>query len=146
MNDRRKSKKGRRKEDWEQSRAGTQVHHHDHYDEARSRKVRIRGRRRWFAIFIVVISYVFLYMKLNWPSTPFDIPEIAARLYAKEFCSCTFVMKRNFSECKKAFGQFMPAFFIDINVDAKIVDTQVLWESGRAMYQNDQLGCVTSAP
>ncbi len=145
MSDKRKSKKGKRKEEWDYTRS-TPVDRYHTLDEGESEKVRIRGRRRWVAIGVVIVSYLFLYMKLNWPSTIFDIPEIAARLYAKEFCSCTFVMRQSYKECRSAFGQFIPAFYVDINPDTKVVDTQVLWVSGRAIYQNDRVGCMTSAP
>lgn len=148
MTDRKKgSKKGRPKEDWEISRPPPDSRSSwKPNTDPDTRKVRIRGRRRWMAIAVVIMLYGWLYMKLNWPSTITDIPEIAARLYAKEYCSCLFVMGQTYPECRRTFGQYIPAFFIDINHDAKIVDTQVFWVSSRAVYQNERLGCMNVAP
>ena len=143
MSDRKKSgKRGRKKEDWDLGRAGTPTPYVDPaVSERRSRQVRISGRRRWFLILFAASTYFWLYMKLNWPSTLTDAPEITARLYAKEYCSCTFVIGQNFDECRKAFGQIIPPFSIRVYQDIKIVEAQVLWVTARAMYQGDRLGC-----
>jgi CubicO group peptidase (beta-lactamase class C family) len=72
-----------------------------------------------------------------------SIPRLLRQLYAKELCSCTFVLGRTLAQCKDDLKQSLPVLpFGKIDSRKKTV-TATLTDIGRskAIYRGERLGC-----
>lgn len=73
-------------------------------------------------------------------------PKILSSWYAKEFCSCYFVVGRDEAFCHNIARQWVP---VDTDSDAFVLDTESgtvtvrgLGHSHTARYQGQRFGCV----
>lgn len=68
-------------------------------------------------------------------------PKIISRWYAKEFCSCYFVMERSEDFCRERVRQWIPIQSYSIDQKNKLISATGLWNTAHALYEGDRLGC-----
>ena len=71
------------------------------------------------------------------------VPELIRALYAKELCTCIFVLERNLADCKDDLKQSLPILpFSSIDEKKKIVSaTFTELSHSKAIYNGSRLGC-----
>ncbi len=71
------------------------------------------------------------------------VPKLMRSLYAKELCSCIFVLERTLGECKDDLKQSLPILpFSSINRKKKqVTATFTELDRAKAVYQSPTLGC-----
>lgn len=71
------------------------------------------------------------------------VPKLLRALYAKELCSCTFVLGRTLARCKDDLRQTLPLLpFADIDWEKKTVTTTLTrLVRSKAVYRGERLGC-----
>jgi hypothetical protein len=87
-------------------------------------------------IFTVVGVWFFLNNKeLN------SFRDIISSYYAKEFCSCTYILKRDENFCKDLLKQWVPISEISIDNDLKTIKVTGLGKTNTAKYTSPEIGC-----
>lgn len=97
--------------------------------------------RKIFGGMLIAVSVLWLAMKIFWPSTLLDGPEIHARLMAKEICSCVFVEQIDQSECEKIHTKLMKPSSLILNSEKKTVFSRTLFAVAKAEFVNEWEGC-----
>jgi len=109
--------------------------------------------------FLCLLLGFLVYSKIFWPSTIFSAPEILARLYAKEYCSCVFVVKQSLKRCHEENDQIVPASQVEVMeldsgkvissentagtaVHEKKIIARVLGYTAQAHWVSERFGCV----
>ncbi len=90
----------------------------------------------------IVIGVLWLYTKLMWPSTFTDMPEILANLYAKELCTCRYVIGQSLDRCFENHGIIMRPTTLEWNASDRSVRVRVLWATSTAHVVSERFGCV----
>lgn len=90
---------------------------------------------------VIVFCAGWLYTKLFWPSTFTDAPEILANLYAKELCTCRFVIGQSLERCYENHANIMKPTTLEIDEAAKTVHVRVLWAVADARVVSERFGC-----
>ncbi|MBS1961759.1 MAG: hypothetical protein JST04_06055 [Bdellovibrionales bacterium] len=90
---------------------------------------------------VIVFCAGWLYTKLFWPSTFTDAPEILANLYAKELCTCRFVVGQSLERCYENHAIIMRPTTLEIDEAARTVSVRVLWATAEAKVVSERFGC-----
>lgn len=102
-------------------------------------------RRWWFWILpgiFVLVANIWLYSKIFWPSTVTDAPEALANLYAKEICTCRFVVGQELERCYEQHAIIMRPSSIEFDEAKKRVIVRVLWAHSSARVVSPRFGCL----
>lgn len=67
---------------------------------------------------------------------------VPAAFYAKEMCSCVFVMGRENFFCDAYVRTFVPVNDISVDRVRGTVEASALWRTARAKYLSKRFGCV----
>lgn len=100
-----------------------------------------RVAKRISKVFVILFCAGWLYTKLFWPSTFTDAPEILANLYAKELCTCRYVVGQSLERCFQNHAIILRPETIRWNEVEKSVWIRVLWASSTARVVSDRFGC-----
>jgi hypothetical protein len=100
--------------------------------------MRIKRSLIGFVIFLVLLVPG---TSLIFENGIFELPEIAAHLYARENCMCIFVSGFGSEHCRESTRQFIPVGSIEVNESKKSVSTRVFWAQSEFRFKNKQLGC-----
>jgi len=92
-------------------------------------------------ILVIVFSFAWLYTKFFWPSTFTDAPEILANLYAKELCTCHFIVGQSLERCYENHAIITRPSSLEMDEGARSVRVRVLWASATAKVVSDRFGC-----
>ena len=93
-------------------------------------------------IIVIVFSFAWLYTKIFWPSTFTDAPEILANLYAKELCTCHFVVGQSVERCYENHAIITRPSTLELDESLRSVRVRVLWATASAKVVSDRFGCV----
>ncbi len=69
-------------------------------------------------------------------------PSIISSFYAKQMCSCLFVVGLSEERCHNESRQYVPISGCEIDWENKAVTVRGLGRTNRAHYVNDRFGCV----
>lgn len=69
-------------------------------------------------------------------------PSIISSYYAKEFCSCYFVVGREEKACHTYVKQYIPIQDFHIDTESKKVTVTGLYRTNSAKYVSERYGCV----
>ena len=75
---------------------------------------------------------------------PFELAKIAARYYAKEICSCIFVVEQTLSYCQNAYANEATKDYpltLDIDRSKGTVSAEIATASARAQWLGLYQGC-----
>lgn len=97
-----------------------------------------------FKGFVILFCAAWLYTKLFWPSTFTDAPEILANLYAKELCTCRYVVGQSLERCFENHAIIARPSSLDWNEAARSVRIRVLWSTAEARVVSERHGCERS--
>ncbi|MCB1323699.1 MAG: hypothetical protein H7A21_19970 [Spirochaetales bacterium] len=67
--------------------------------------------------------------------------EIISSYYAKEFCSCYYVVGRTEEQCHDYARQYVPISDFENDPETKTVTVTGLWHTNRAHYVDQRFGC-----
>jgi hypothetical protein len=95
-------------------------------------------------VLIIVIGFFWFYTKIMWPSTFTDTPEILANLYAKELCSCHYLVGQSVERCFENHAVVMRPGSVEWNEEKKNVKVRVMWAHAEAHVLSERLGCIRS--
>jgi hypothetical protein len=96
---------------------------------------------------IVLILVIFTYTKLLWPSTFTDAPELLSNLYAKEMCTCHYVICQSLERCFENHAIIMRPSKLEWNEAEKSVKVYILGATSTARVVSERFGCArTPAP
>lgn len=102
-----------------------------------------KKKLRMLAVALVLaVTCYWGYMKAFWPSTFLDFPEILANLYAKELCTCRYVIGQSESRCMENHSIVMPPTSLMYDDAAKSVHVRVLWKTSDAKLVSERYGCL----
>lgn len=73
-------------------------------------------------------------------------PSIISSWYAKEFCSCHFVVERDEDFCHNIARQWVAIDDFELIAEAKTVTVTGLGRTNTARYQSERYGCVLENP
>lgn len=90
---------------------------------------------------VVLFSVGWLYTKLFWPSTFTDAPEILANLYAKELCTCRFIVGQSLERCYENHSNITLPSSLEWDEAGRKVRVRVFWASAEARVVSERLGC-----
>ena len=71
-----------------------------------------------------------------------NFPSIISSFYAKQMCSCLFVVGQTEERCRNESRQYVPISGYEIDWDGKAVTVSGLGRTNRAHFVNERLGCV----
>lgn len=71
-----------------------------------------------------------------------DIPGLISAYYAKEYCSCHFVMKQDESYCHEHASQVIPISHKEVDELKQTVTAKALGYEYVAAYMGEQEGCL----
>jgi hypothetical protein len=77
-----------------------------------------------------------------WPSTFTDAPEILANLYAKELCTCRYVVGQSVDRCFENHAIITRPSRLEWNDVEKSVKVRVFWATSSAKVVSERFGCV----
>lgn len=93
-------------------------------------------------LFLLVAA---LWVALNWTHIR-SFPRIISAFYAKEFCSCYFVVGRDEEFCHNYARQWVPISSFALDQQAKTVTVSGLGHSTTVIYTSEQFGCAYRDP
>jgi hypothetical protein len=91
---------------------------------------------------LILIGNAWLYTRIFWASTVTDAPEILANLYAKEICTCHFVVGFPPERCALEHRILIPPSSVSVDERGKRVDVRVFWAFAQAKSDGPRFGCV----
>ncbi len=101
------------------------------------------SRLRWTIVLVIaLLANVWLYTKIFWPSTVTDAPEVLANLYAKELCTCRFVVGQTLERCYEQHENIMRPSTVDFDEAEQSVRVRVLWAQSSARVVSPRFGCL----
>jgi hypothetical protein len=92
-------------------------------------------------VFAALFFGLWLYTRLTWPSTVTDAPEILANLYAKELCTCRYVVGLGSERCLAERKMLMRPSRVDWNDGDQSLRVRVLWATSSARRVSERFGC-----
>lgn len=98
--------------------------------------------RTAFTVFMILFGNFWLYTKIFWPSTFVDAPEILANLYAKEVCTCHFMIGFSPERCVQEHFVLKGPSSYSVDETKGTVRVRVLWAFSEARKVSDRFGCV----
>ena len=101
-----------------------------------------RGTKRAFKAFVILFSFAWLYTKMFWPSTFTDAPEVLANLYAKELCTCRYIIGQSVERCYENHENITRPGSLVWNEAERSVRVRVFWATSEAKVASDRFGCV----
>ncbi|MFT6070271.1 MAG: hypothetical protein ACJAT2_001734 [Bacteriovoracaceae bacterium] len=69
-------------------------------------------------------------------------PKAVSAFYAKEVCSCLFVVGQEKEYCHEYGKQIIPIWTKEIDLKEKTVKSYGLWESTKARFISRRAGCI----
>lgn len=96
--------------------------------------------------FVVAFCAAWLYTKIFWPSTFTDAPEILANLYAKELCTCRYVVGQSLERCYENHAIIMRPSSLAWDERERSVRVRVLWAFAEARVVSERFGCARVSP
>lgn len=75
-----------------------------------------------------------------------DFSHIISSYYAKEMCTCVFVIEQKEETCHNIVRQYVPISEVVIDREQRAVTTTGLFQSNRAHFVSAQLGCTLEGP
>ncbi len=98
--------------------------------------------RRLALLFLLVAG---LWIVLNWTHIK-SFPGIISAFYAKEFCSCYFVVGGDEEFCHNYARQWVPISSFALDKQAKAVTVTGLGRSTTVVHTSEQFGCAYRNP
>ena len=96
--------------------------------------------------FIYTILATSLILALMWAGANYkhlrSFPGIISAFYAKEFCSCYYVMERSEKSCENYARQFIAVKDLRIDEGNKSISVTGLGQSSEAVYTGKRFGCI----
>lgn len=93
-------------------------------------------------LILLALLVVFVFgSKLVFENGVYELPGIAANLYARENCMCVFVMGFDQRYCEEFTRQFISPNSIRVDLAEKTVTADVFWSVSRFEMKSKQLGC-----
>lgn len=75
-----------------------------------------------------------------------DFTHIISSYYAKELCTCLFVIEQKEETCHTIVRQYVPISEVLVDREARTVTTSGLFQTNRARFEGPQLGCTLVGP
>ena len=101
----------------------------------------MRWKTFWLAVLGVGLVVIGAWVIANRRSLA-DFPSIISSFYAKQMCSCLFVVGQTEDHCRNEARQYVPISGYDIDWQARSVTVRGLGRSNRARYVGERYGCV----
>ena len=100
------------------------------------------GLQRAVQLLGVLFFCAWLYTKLAWPSTFTDTPELLANLYAKEMCTCRYVVGQSLERCFENHAIIRRPSHLEWDEKNRSVRVRVFWAHSSAHVVSERFGCV----
>lgn len=83
---------------------------------------------------------VLAYLSMNWEHAR-RFPKIISAYYAKEACTCRFVLERDEAACHQMVRQYVPIRSYKEDLARREIIVTGLWQRSRARHVDARLGC-----
>lgn len=93
-----------------------------------------------FALVLLLGLGLGVYIAANWQDAR-QFPKIISAYYAKEACTCLFVLEREEAQCHEMVRQYIPISQFSYDRAAQQVQVRGLGRSSTARYRGGRLGC-----
>lgn len=97
--------------------------------------------KRTGIIAVILTGNAWLYTRLFWPSTVIDVPEILANIYAKELCTCRYVIGLSRERCLEDHEVLLQPSRVEWSDGTSAVSVRVFWSMSRAQMMTERFGC-----
>ena len=94
---------------------------------------------------MIILVLTGVWVAANWQHLN-AFPSIISSWYAKEFCSCHFVVGRDQEFCHNIARQWVSIDDFQLDADARTVTVSGLGRTNTARYNGPQAGCVLENP
>lgn len=101
----------------------------------------MRQVNRMIQVFIVLlILSVGTYVTFNYAKLK-DFTAVISSYYAKEMCTCVFVIEQSEDTCHNIVRQYVPISSVTVDRDNKSVTTTGMFRTNSAKFEGAQYGC-----
>ncbi len=91
-------------------------------------------------VLIATLVMIFIWVIFNWENIS-NFPNIISSFYAKEFCSCYYVMGLPEEQCHHYTKQYISISDFKIDKEKKTVTVSGLGKTNTAFFENSRVGC-----
>jgi hypothetical protein len=102
-------------------------------------------RKILVTVLLIVLILGGLWFSANWSHIN-AFPSIISSWYAKEFCSCHFVVGRDVDFCHNIARQWVSIDDFQLNESERTVTVTGLWRTNTARFDGQRAGCVLENP
>lgn len=95
----------------------------------------------WIFLGFISVDLVLFWLITNKKNLE-SFPSIISSFYAKEFCSCYFVVREDEDFCHNYARQWIPISDFKLDLKTHRVIASGLGRTNSAVFQNRELGCV----
>ncbi|PIR23976.1 MAG: amidase [Deltaproteobacteria bacterium CG11_big_fil_rev_8_21_14_0_20_45_16] len=99
-----------------------------------------KTKNRFFLGLLVLIFGMAIFASMNWIYFK-SFPQIISAYYAKEFCSCYYVMKQSEEHCHEWTKQWVPISSFSWDKDRKEIFVEGFFYKSRARWIGERQGC-----
>jgi hypothetical protein len=92
------------------------------------------------AIVLGIVVLLGVYIAANWQDAR-NFPKIISSYYAKEACSCLYVLERDEAQCHEMVRQYVPISAFENDKAGRKVSVRGLGRRSVAAYIDDRHGC-----
>lgn len=92
------------------------------------------------AILLLLGISISIFIAVNWKSLKF-FPWVLPSYYAKEFCTCRYVLENDNEFCHQLVRQYIPIQTIIIDDSRRHVEVKALWHYRGAQWISPTEGC-----
>ena len=92
------------------------------------------------AIVLAIFCALGIYIAANWQEARV-FPRIISAYYAKEACSCIYVLGRDETQCHEMVRQYVPIAAFENDKNARVIRVRGLGRQSIARFIDDRHGC-----
>ncbi|MDF3819484.1 hypothetical protein P3G55_06215 [Leptospira sp. 96542] len=97
-------------------------------------------KKKILSVLALLFLILLIWIQWNWKHLS-SFPSIISSFYAKEFCSCYFVMELSEEQCHNFARQWVPTSEFQLNKEEKSVTVRGLGRTNTAIYLSETNGC-----